>query len=82
MKKRVTQRISLLLTLQRVVKRQQKLKLNKELTMFNQISLLIMLLTPVIAYVAGAIIFSFVECLRKNSVLTKYNNIISYRNGL
>ncbi|WP_198556604.1 hypothetical protein [Paraglaciecola sp. MB-3u-78] len=50
--------------------------------MFNQISLFIMLLTPVVAYVAGAIIFSFVECLRKSSALTKYNNIITYRNGL
>jgi len=49
--------------------------------MFNQISLFIMLLTPVIAYVAGAVIYSFVECLRKNSGLTKYNNIFSYRNG-
>jgi hypothetical protein len=50
--------------------------------MFNQISLFIMLLTPVLVYVAGAIIFSFVECLRKNSVMAKCNNIISYRNGL
>jgi hypothetical protein len=50
--------------------------------MFNQISLLIMLLAPVVAYVAGALIFSFVECLRKNPALIKYNNIISYRNGL
>jgi hypothetical protein len=50
--------------------------------MFNQISLFIMLLAPVVAYVAGAIIFSFVECVRKNSAMTKYNNTISYRNGL
>jgi hypothetical protein len=50
--------------------------------MFNQISLFIMLLAPVVAYVAGAIIFSFVGCLRKSSTLTKYNNIITYRNGL
>jgi hypothetical protein len=50
--------------------------------MINQISLLIMLLTPVVAYVAGAIMFSFVECLRKSSVLTKYNSLNSYRNGL
>ncbi|MEP7706745.1 hypothetical protein [Paraglaciecola sp. 25GB23A] len=50
--------------------------------MFNQISLFIMLLAPVVAYVAGAVIFSFVECLRKSSILAKYNNIISYRNGL
>lgn len=50
--------------------------------MFNQISLFIMLLTPVVAYAAGAVIFSFVECLRKNSVLAKCNNIISCRNGL
>jgi hypothetical protein len=50
--------------------------------MFNQISLFIMLLTPVVAYVAGAIIFSIVECFRKSSALTKYNNIFSYRNGL
>jgi hypothetical protein len=49
--------------------------------MFNQISLFIMLLTPVIAFVAGAVIFSFVECVRKSPALTKYNNI-SYRNGL
>lgn len=49
--------------------------------MFNQISLFIMLLTPVIAYVAGALILSFVECLRKSSVMAKSNNIISYRNG-
>jgi hypothetical protein len=50
--------------------------------MFNQISLFIMLLTPVIAFVAGAVIFSFVECFRKSSALTKCSNIISYRNGL
>ena len=50
--------------------------------MFNQISLFIMLLTPVFAYLAGAMIFSFVEFLGKNSVLEKYNNNISYRNGL
>jgi hypothetical protein len=50
--------------------------------MFNQISLFMMLLAPVVAYVAGAVIFSFVECLRKDSMLAKYNNIISYRNGL
>ena len=50
--------------------------------MFNQISLFIMLLTPVIAYVAGAALYSFVECLRKSSMLAKYNNLISYRNGL
>lgn len=50
--------------------------------MFNQISLFIMLLTPVVAYMAGAIIYSFVECLRKSSALTKYSNNISYRNGL
>ncbi|WP_293748730.1 hypothetical protein [uncultured Paraglaciecola sp.] len=50
--------------------------------MFNQISLFIMLLTPVIAYVAGAVIYSFVECLRKGSMLDKCNNIISCRNGL
>jgi len=49
--------------------------------MINQISLLILLLAPVVAYVAGAIIFSFVECLRKSPALAKYNNI-SYRNGL
>ena len=30
--------------------------------MFNQISLFIILLTPVIAYVAGALLYSFVEC--------------------
>jgi hypothetical protein len=50
--------------------------------MFNQISLFIILLSPVIAYVAGAIILSFVECLRNSPALTKYNNIVSYRNGL
>ena len=50
--------------------------------MFHQISLLIILLAPVVAYMAGAIIFSFVEYLRKNPALAKYNNIISYRNGL
>ena len=50
--------------------------------MFNQISLFIILLTPVIAYVAGALLYSFVECLRKGSVLAKYSSIISYRNGL
>lgn len=49
--------------------------------MFNQISLLIMLLAPVVAYVAGAIIFSFVECVSKNVLLTR-NNIITHRNGL
>jgi hypothetical protein len=48
--------------------------------MFNQISLFIMLLTPVVAYVAGAIIFSFVECLGKSSALS--NHITTYRNGL
>jgi hypothetical protein len=41
-----------------------------------------MLLTPVIAYVAGAMLFSCIECLRKGSALAKYNNIITYRNGL
>ncbi|AGH47325.1 hypothetical protein C427_5228 [Paraglaciecola psychrophila 170] len=50
--------------------------------MFYQISLFIMLLAPVVAYVAGAIIFSFVECVRKSSALTKCSNTISYRNGL
>jgi hypothetical protein len=50
--------------------------------MFNQTFLFVMLLTPVFAYVAGAVIFSVVKCLRKDSVLTKFNNIISYRNGL
>ncbi|MEP1448737.1 MAG: hypothetical protein ABJK37_21705 [Paraglaciecola sp.] len=50
--------------------------------MFNQISLFIMLLAPVFAYAAGALIFSFVECLRKSSVQTKCHNIISCRNGL
>lgn len=64
------------------MQRQQKLKLNKELTMFNQISLFIMLLAPVVAYMAGAVIFSFVECIRKGSMLAKCNNLISYRNGL
>ena len=50
--------------------------------MFNQVSLFTMLLTPVFAYLAGAVIFSVVECLRKDPTLAKYNNIISYRNGL
>jgi hypothetical protein len=57
-------------------------KLNKGVTMFHHISLFIMLLTPVVAYVAGAVIFSFVESVRKSPALTKYNSIISYRNGL
>jgi hypothetical protein len=50
--------------------------------MFHHISLFIMLLAPVVAYVAGAVIFSFVESARKSPALSKYNNIISYRNGL
>jgi len=50
--------------------------------MFHHLSLFIMLLTPVVAYVAGAVIFSFVESVRKSPVLNKYNSIISYRNGL
>jgi hypothetical protein len=50
--------------------------------MFNHISLFIMLLTPVAAYVAGAVIFSFVKCVRKSPPLTKDHHIISYRNGL
>jgi hypothetical protein len=50
--------------------------------MVNQISLFIMLLTPVFAYLAGAVIFSFVEFLGKNSVLAKHNNNISSRSGL
>lgn len=50
--------------------------------MFNQISLFIMLLAPVVAYVAGAMIYSFVECLRKSTALTKCNIHIIYRNGL
>jgi hypothetical protein len=49
--------------------------------MFNQVSLFTMLLTPVFAYLAGAVIFSVVECLRKDLTLAKHNNIISYRNG-
>lgn len=49
--------------------------------MFNQISLFIILLTPVIAYVAGAILYSCIECFRKGLALAKYNNIISDRNG-
>ena len=57
-------------------------KLNKGVTMFHHISLFIMLLAPVVAYVAGAVIFSIVESVRKSPVLTKYNGIISYRNAL
>jgi hypothetical protein len=81
MKKRVTQLKLLSPTLRQKVKRQQNHKLNKELNMFNQVSLFTMLLTPVFAYLAGAVIFSVVECLRKDPTLAKYNNIISYRNG-
>ncbi len=50
--------------------------------MFNQIPLFIMLLTPVFAYVVGAIILSFIECLRNGSILNERDNITSYRNGL
>lgn len=50
--------------------------------MFYQVSLFIMLLTPVVAYMAGALILGCVECLRTGSILAKYSNIISYRNGL
>jgi hypothetical protein len=50
--------------------------------MFNQISLFIMLLTPVFAYVVGAIICSFLECLRNDSILTERDNITINRNGL
>ena len=57
-------------------------KLSKGVTMFYHISLFIMLLTPVVAYVAGAVIFSFVESVRNSAALTKCNSIISYRNGL
>ncbi|WP_299083464.1 hypothetical protein [uncultured Paraglaciecola sp.] len=49
--------------------------------MFNQVSLFIMLLTPVIAYVAGALLYSFVECLRKNMIWVKYPSIVTDRNG-
>lgn len=50
--------------------------------MFYQLSLFIMLLTPVIAYVAGALVFSFVSQLRKDSVLTTFNSsIFQCRNG-
>ena len=51
--------------------------------MFDQLSLFMLLLTPVIAYIAGAMVFSFVGTIRKGSIKTKFdNNIFHYRNGL
>ena len=50
--------------------------------MFNQISLFIILLTPVMAYVSGAVLYSVVACLRKDLIATKYHSIANYRNGL
>lgn len=49
--------------------------------MINQISLLIMLLAPVVAYVAGAVLLSFIECVRKDSKQTKYVHLFNYKNG-
>ncbi|MFT2092344.1 hypothetical protein [Paraglaciecola sp. 2405UD69-4] len=50
--------------------------------MFDQLSLLVMLLTPVIAYVAGAIVFSCVSRLYKEAALTSYHcHVFPCRNG-
>lgn len=50
--------------------------------MFNQTALFITLFAPVFTYLAGAMIFSLVERLRKGSALAKYQHHICYRNGL
>ena len=49
--------------------------------MFNQISLLIILLAPVVAYVAGALLFSFIQFVRKDVKQLKYNHVFTYKNG-
>jgi hypothetical protein len=49
--------------------------------MFNQISLFLMLLAPVIAYLVCAVIFSLIEFLRKNPTLAHRSSTLIYRNG-
>ena len=53
-----------------------------ELIMFNQISLFLMLLAPVIIYMAGAVISSLIEFLRKSPTLSHRSSTLIYRNGL
>jgi phosphate/sulfate permease len=50
--------------------------------MIHQISLLIMLLAPVVAYVAGALLYSLIERVGKDAKQTKYNPLYIYKNGL
>jgi phosphate/sulfate permease len=49
--------------------------------MIHQISLLIMLLAPVVAYVAGALLYSLIERVRKDAKQLKYNHLFTYKNG-
>jgi len=49
--------------------------------MIHHISLLIMLLTPVFAYVAGALLYSLIESLGKDTKQLKYNHLFTYKNG-
>lgn len=50
--------------------------------MINQIALFVMLLTPVMAYMAGGLVLSLIRRLRKGSIPSKLNNTFYYRNGL
>jgi hypothetical protein len=50
--------------------------------MLNQYSLFIILLAPVVAYIASAVIFSIFVLLGKDPVCAKYFTQRIFRNGL
>ncbi|MCF2947320.1 hypothetical protein L0668_04315 [Paraglaciecola aquimarina] len=50
--------------------------------MFYQSSLLVLLLMPVMTYLAGALAFSAFQSIRKKPAPAGYANSIRYRNGL
>lgn len=50
--------------------------------MFYQSSLLVMLLMPVVIYLAGALVFSLFQSARQRSTLAESYHKIYYQNGL
>ena len=50
--------------------------------MFDQAILLILLLAPVLAYVAGALVFSVYQSIRKDQAMAISDPNSMFRNGL
>ena len=50
--------------------------------MISHTSLLIMSLAPVVAYFAGALVFSLIGLVQKSAICRRSNAFFNYRNGL